>query len=98
MKDEVVAAQQLVVKDLGLQQPKSAFTDLEKLQSWLAREISVLLDRDFQGLINILYRIDVSEAKLKAAFAASDVSESIAGLIIERELQKVMSRKNRKSE
>ena len=98
MKDDVAAAQQLVVQDLGLQQPESTFTDLEKLQTWLAHEISILLDRDFQGLINMLYRIDVSEVKLKTAFATPDVSDSIAGLIIERELQKVESRKRHKSE
>ena len=98
MKNQVEATQQLVVKDLGLQPPKSTFADLEKLQSWLAHEISILLDQDFQSLINMLYRIDVREAKLKSAFADSNVADKIARLIIERELEKVASRERYKGD
>ena len=68
-------------------------SNLDKLQEWLTREISILLDRDFQHLLNVLYRIDVSEEKVKQAFAGKDPAYAIAGLIIERELKKVETRK-----
>ena len=59
---------------------------------WLTGEIRILLDLDFNRLMNILYRIDVSEEKVKKAFAEDDPAFSIAGLIIERELKKVETR------
>jgi hypothetical protein len=43
--------------------------------------------------LNVLYRIDVNESKVKLAFTADKPAWEIAGLIIERELQKVESMK-----
>ena len=76
-----------------MENPGLVLSNLDKLQEWLAREISILLDRDFQHLLNVLYRIDVSEEKVKQAFAAKYPAFEIAGLIIERELKKVETRK-----
>ncbi len=76
-----------------MENPGLVISNLDKLQEWLAREISILLDRDFQYLLNVLYRIDVSEEKVKQAFAGNEPAFNIAGLIIERELKKVETRK-----
>ena len=43
--------------------------------------------------MNGLYRIDVDENKVKLALTTDDVAENIAKLIIERELQKVETRR-----
>jgi hypothetical protein len=86
------SVQKLIEKDLELSNSGTVFIKLDKLNMWLAGEIRILLDRDFNQLMNILYRIDVSEEKVKKAFAADDPAFSIAGLIIERELKKVESR------
>ncbi len=65
------------------------FTDaLEKL----VPIISHLLDHDFQRLLQIMYRIDIDEAKLKSALADIKPAKEISRLIIERELQKVKTR------
>lgn len=89
-------AHQLIVKDLGIAQDDVSFSRLDKLQLWLAREIRALLDQDFQRLMNILYRIDINESKTKLALSSDNPANAIAALIIERELQKVESRKKYK--
>ena len=70
-------------------------TELEELHRKLAVYINELIERDFQKLISILYRLDVSEEKLKTLLANNsdiDAGNIIAHLIIERQLQKIKSR------
>ena len=86
----------MVVKDLNIEDQGLVFSNMEMLEDWLAREISLLIDQDFERLMNILYRIDVNEEKTKMAFASSDTAKTIARLIIDRELQKVATREKYK--
>ena len=66
----------------------------EKAFSLLYKLVEHLLSHDFNRLINSLYRIDVSEEKLKAALAISpNPAQTISEMIWERELQKVEYRK-----
>lgn len=66
----------------------------EKAFALLYKLVEHLLSHDFNRLINSLYRIDVSEEKLKAALATSPKpAQTIAEMIWERELQKVEFRK-----
>lgn len=68
----------------------------KQLHEWLTREINLLINNDFNKLLNVLYRIDISETKSKEAFAVKDPNEigrNLADLIIEREIQKIESRK-----
>lgn len=82
-------------KDVGL--TLSSTSDYEELTKELARAIQHLIDKDFEKLMHILYRIDVSEAKVKLAFGLEqDVARQIALLIIEREEQKVFTREKYK--
>lgn len=58
----------------------------------LASEINHLILTNFERLIQLLYRIDVSELKLKSLLKENpneDVGKIIATLIIERQLQKI---------
>jgi hypothetical protein len=53
----------------------------------LSNEINQLIVHDFAALIQILYRLDVSEAKLKMVLSENpkqDAGKLIAALIIER--------------
>ena len=65
----------------------------QDLESKLAIYINELIDKDFNKLVNLLYRIDISEQKLKIALQNEDKtissSKTIAKLIIERQLQKL---------
>ncbi|MES2778669.1 MAG: hypothetical protein V4651_02115 [Bacteroidota bacterium] len=68
----------------------------EALLEALTSVITYLLLHDMEKLLNILYRIDVNEPKVKAAFAQNDpklIAPTIARLILERELQKAESRR-----
>jgi hypothetical protein len=58
--------------------------------------INDLILNDFQRLVAILYKVDVSENKLKRILkedAGKDAADIIARLIIEREIQKIETRK-----
>ena len=67
------------------------------LENYLAVFINELIDKDFNKLVNLLYRIDISEQKLKIALQNEDKTissgKTIAQLIIERQLQKLEFRK-----
>lgn len=62
----------------------------------LAAEINHLIQTDFERLVNLLYRIDVSEARLKEMLQSnpdSDAGHVIARLLIERQIQKIRLRR-----
>ena len=69
----------------------------EDLENNLTVFINDLIDKDFNKLVNLLYRIDISEQKLKIALQNEDKTissgKTIAKLIIERQLQKLEFRK-----
>jgi len=84
---------QQVNKELAID--LSVKISLEELHSKLAVYINhMILDR-FEQLISLLYRIDVSESKIKL-FLSRQTNENagniIATLIIERQLEKIRSR------
>ncbi|MBO9199958.1 MULTISPECIES: hypothetical protein [Niastella] len=69
--------------------------DKQQLAEALAEGINQLIQRDFARLLNILYRIDISENTLKQTLeqqADEDAGLLIARLIIERQLQKQQMR------
>jgi hypothetical protein len=64
------------------------------LQS-LADAINHLINTDFAKLVNILYRIDISEETLKLQLqqqSSNNTGLLIANMIVERELQKQIMR------
>jgi hypothetical protein len=69
---------------------------LDELHIRLSEFLNELIQKDFEKLIRLLYRIDISEAKLKQLLQQppnEDASKIIAQLIIERQLQKIKFRK-----
>lgn len=69
----------------------------EQLRESLSRYINELIQTNFQKLVALLYRIDVSESKLKMLLQENkgvDAGKIIADLIIERQIQKLKARKN----
>ena len=70
--------------------------DYGRLKEILAVKVNQLITNDFTQLIRLLYKIDVNELKLKRFLkenSAIDAADIIATLIIERQLQKIHSRK-----
>jgi hypothetical protein len=69
---------------------------LQQLQDELALHINQLIAENFEKLINLLYRLDVSEVRLKKLLLEDKTEEAgqiIAALIIERQMQKIKSRR-----
>ena len=69
---------------------------LEELKQKLSIHINYLINYDFEKLIFYLYRIDVNESKIRQLLEqqeGEDAGGLIADLIIERQLQKIESRK-----
>lgn len=84
---------QQVNKDLATQLPDNI--GLEELKSKLALHINYLIQNDFEQLVNLLYRIDVSEAKIKSLLQHNpneNAGDIIAVAVIERQLQKIKTR------
>jgi len=68
----------------------------DQLHTQLAAHINELIKNDFQGLLFLLYKIDVDENKLKAHLSANaqeNAGNIIASLIIERIVQREASKK-----
>jgi|CXWL01.1.fsa_nt_gi hypothetical protein len=79
--------------ELALELPPKANED--ELRRQLAAHVNDLIIHNFQKLVSVLYRLDVSESKLKYLLQENPDAEAsfiIADLIIERQLQKIKSR------
>jgi hypothetical protein len=67
----------------------------EELTEKLSDYINTLIQHDFNTLVRLLYRVDVSESKLKSLLKENqnqDAGKLIASLIIERQIQKIKTR------
>lgn len=75
-------------------QPDLSSPDFKENRNKLILAVNELIHRDFSKLLRILYRIDVEEHKLKTALFESPLpaAETIADLIIERQIQKIKFR------
>ena len=77
--------------DTELSQPKSEEVLLQRLSEF----INELIQNNFHRLMLILYKVDISENKLKKSLQANvgqDAASIIAKLIVEREIEKMNSR------
>lgn len=73
----------------------------DEMRHQLATHINYLINHDFEKLVFSLYRIDVDEARMRALLAKKDGEDAaflISDLIIERQLQKIESRKKFRQE
>jgi hypothetical protein len=71
-------------------------TTVKTLHQKLSSLINDLVNTDFGKLVQLLYRLDIDEKKLKKIlqeYPGRDAGEMIAELIIERQLQKIRSRR-----
>jgi len=68
----------------------------EEIKTHLTTYIADLIEHNFEKLCNMVYRHDVSEHKFHQALQSDNINqqaENVAELVIERELQKVETRK-----
>ncbi|MBL3656475.1 hypothetical protein [Fulvivirga sediminis] len=88
---------QLVNKDLSLEKntlPESV-NNFDEIREKLIPVIKYLLNKDFNRLLTSLYRIDVDEHKVKEVISLEtpdQLASSLTDLILQRELQKAVTR------
>lgn len=90
-----------IVKDFNmvgmqLELPNELIGIYDELLKLLQRQLSVLLEKDHDGLYNLLYRMDIQANAIKKAKHTgnhTDDTELMASLIIYRAFQKVMLRR-----
>ena len=85
----------LIAKDFALPETKEVFSE-EKALQLLTQTIRTLLDRDFERLLQVCYRIDLGEEKLKKILHESEpdqVAPDLALALWERQKMKVALRK-----
>lgn len=73
---------------------------LHEMRPKLIVLINELINKDFQLLVQLLYRIDVNEKKIRLYLNEKpneDSANVLADLIIERQLQKIETRKKFRS-
>jgi hypothetical protein len=80
------------IRQLLFQNEQQTIAQKEKLRDQLIEYINHLLLHDFNGLVQVLYRVDVSEQKLKELLQknpATDAAVIITDLLIERQEEKI---------
>lgn len=99
-KDDSRQALALLRKHLQVQQGEplhEALPDtagLAELKKVLTIQIAFLLDRQFERLLQAMYRIDVNEQEFRAVLIGdAPVAEALAELVLQRELKKVETRR-----
>lgn len=88
-------AYSLIAKDFQLPEIKEGFSE-EKAIILLTKAISLLMDRNLERLLQVCYRIDLSENKLKQILhesAPDQVATDLAKALWERQKLKVEIRK-----
>jgi uncharacterized protein YqgQ len=92
--DDISVVQQELVKLIG-QELVHKTDGWSELRTALAVWVNDLIQHNLTELIRVLYRVDISENKLKFLLrekVGEDAALIIADLIIERQLQKIKTR------
>ena len=100
-KEEIFSIQKFVSKDFTKNDyssiiPNNDFEKLEEFREYLTEKMKDMLDKNYNLLINTLYRIDISEKKLTELFSSKNkesIPQKLADLIIERQIEKIHFRK-----
>ncbi|HUM53010.1 MAG TPA: hypothetical protein PK431_14395 [Chitinophagales bacterium] len=80
-----------------LEEDAISFSSFAEFRKFIIQKINNWILNDFDHLMYILYRIDVHEDKVRKLLKehkGENAAEIIADLIIERQQQKIESRKN----
>lgn len=88
----------LIIKDLDLEKEAELLSvpDLAILREKLIEVINLLLQKDYQRLVNAMYRLDIDERLFREAISgmhSPNVAARLADLVINRELEKINTRR-----
>ena len=90
------------IQDIAqLLQVSATGLNFETAKRLIAEKINELLENDFTRLVSVLYRLDVSEIKLKQLLKENkdrDAGDIIAELMIQRQEEKIKTRNSFKQQ
>ena len=97
-RDDIQDVSDLIIGDFHLEEKQDTLVsrDMQEFREKLRILIKYMLDREFEKLLNAMYRLDINEEKFKMVLSnqeSQDVALDIADLVIEREMQKVITRR-----
>ena len=72
---------------------EEAYLSEEDFLNALAPKVAYMLQYNSGVFFQLLYKLDVLEPKLKVAMQEADVPMAIAKLILERQMEKIISRR-----
>lgn len=90
----------LQIINTSLNKLKESESSYQEILAKLTPVVNHLLDTDMNALMNILYRIDVSENKLKQVLSTTEphlVGLEVSKLILDRQMEKIETRKKYKA-
>ncbi len=70
---------------------------MDDLENVLAAHVNSMMTTDMNRLLNMLYRLDIDETRLRQMLeqnTGTDAGSIVARLIIERQIQKLQARQN----
>ena len=82
---------EIIARDFGLEVGDDPMTEQE-LFDLLADQVAYMIEHRLEALFSLLYRLDVSEAKIREALApeAEEIANvAIARLVLERQKQRI---------
>ena len=92
----IKSATEKISRDFKIENPLSQNIEgnitEDELREYLKNKIMELMEGNLERFLNTLYRIDVDEAKVREIFqkkSGFDIAESLADLIIKRQVQRV---------
>ena len=96
--DDIRDVSELIIRDFHLEEKQVELVsqDMQEFREKLRMLINYMLDNEFEKLLNAMYRLDINEEKFKLVLSnqeSPDVGLDIADLVIEREMQKVITRR-----
>ena len=84
----------LILRDFELQTPAAPMSEAELL-AYVAEAIGYMIEHKLDFLLSLLYRLDVSEAKINAALSfgtEEPANLALARLVLERQKQRVATK------
>ena len=94
MQDLIKKTTQQIVKDFGLERVEANMTE-EALLQLLANQVAYYMEYDLEFLFSSMYRLDISEQKVKEALAPNAIVSpniAVAKLILERQKKRVQTK------
>ncbi len=99
MDEDLKTARAMIVKDFELASQDEEIMTEEELFDLLANQIAYLIEHRLEFLLSLMYRLDISEAKVNFAlspFCEEPANRALARLVLERQKKRAFTKRHYK--